>query len=77
MAVEVTAQIAHTPYWRTVATHVAAHDVLATNETNVMTPAAKATNDSNALKVCTESEFMRPILTPSASNAGGSGRIIG
>lgn len=77
MAVDVTAQIAHTPNWRTVASHVADHDAFTTSDKSVTAPAARATNDSNALKVCTASEFMRPILTPSAANAGGSGRIIG
>ena len=77
MAVDVMAQIAHTPYWRTVASHVADHDALTTSDTNVTSPAARATNDSRALNVCTASEFMRPILTPSSANAGGSGRIIG
>lgn len=51
VAVEVIAQIAHTPYWRTVASHVADHDELTASDTNVTTPAARATNDSRALKV--------------------------
>lgn len=76
MAVEVMVQIAHTPYWRTVANHVAAHEPPTTSDANVMSPAASATSDNNALNVCTTSEFMGSILTPSAANAGGSGRII-
>ena len=69
--------MAQTPYCLTVAIHVDAHDAEVARAPRVMTPAASATNDSNALKVCTTSEFMGTILTPSVANAGGSGRIIG